>query len=81
MHSPRWLSDNDMVQNTIYFCACNVSQQALYELFNMRVPESQLAKDKGTTQNGTGHSGIITGITKEARAHSYNVTVESKKLQ
>ncbi|MGB9979359.1 peptidoglycan-binding domain-containing protein [Methanobacterium sp.] len=74
--SPRFLNDKDLKQDTNYFCACNVSQQVLFELFGIRVPESELAREEGTTTDGTGHDGIKAGIIKEAKDHGHKVSVE-----
>ncbi len=69
--SPRWLNDKDMVQDTNYFCGLNCSQQVLYELYGVRVKESEMAPIDGTTTDGTGHAGIIAGIKYEAKKNGF----------
>jgi hypothetical protein len=80
--SPRFLTGDDIKQSTNYFCACKISQQILYELYNIRVPETELAKHAHTTKEyGTSHSGIIQAITQEAAKHGHQVKIEFQYLK
>jgi len=80
--SPRFLNGSDIKQSTNYFCACKISQQILYELYNIRVPETELAKLSHTTkEHGTSHQGIIDAITTEAEKHGHRVKIEFKYLK
>lgn len=77
--SPRFLTGENIKQNTNYFCACKISQQILYELYGIQVPETELAKASHTTpEAGTTHQGIIDAITKEAEKHGHQVKIEYK---
>jgi hypothetical protein len=80
--SPRFLTGHDIKQSTPYFCACKISQQILYELYNIKVPESEIAKHSDTTPtSGTSHTGIIKAIKYEATQHQGEVTVEFKNFK
>lgn len=79
--SPRFLTGKDIKQSTNYFCACKISQQILYELYNIRVPETELALIEQTTSHGTSHNGIIQGIKTEATKHHHQVKVEFKNFK
>ena len=77
--SPRFLTGRDIKQSTNYFCACKISQQILYELYGIQIPETELAKLSHTTPKaGTSHQGIIDAITKEAEKHGHRVKIEYK---
>jgi hypothetical protein len=80
--SPRFLTGNEIKQSTNYFCACKISQQILYELYNIRVPETELAKLSHTTKEyGTSHQGIIDAIKTESTKHGHQVKIEFQYLK
>ena len=54
--SPRWI--RNLKQATNYFCALSVIEQMIYELYGLVTDQYKLAETAGTTQAGTGHSGM-----------------------
>jgi hypothetical protein len=80
--SPRFLTGQDIKQSTNYFCACKISQQILYELYGIYVPETELAQLSHTTQEyGTSHTGIQDAITKETTKHGHQVKIQFEYLK
>lgn len=64
-----------MGQNTGYFCACSMVQKMMYRL-GYKVGQSELAQVMGTTTDGTGHSGIETGIAYVGRKYGVKFDVK-----
>lgn len=65
--SPRYKSNSSAIkQETLYWCACNMLQQLIYELTGKWISESYIAKLAGTTTSGTGHDGINSALKKIA---------------
>ena len=52
---------NAMGQDTGYFCACSMVQKMMYRL-GYKISQEELARVMGTTEAGTGHYGIETGV-------------------
>ena len=76
--SKRYLTDVNLKQDTNYFCACNIFQQIMYELYGLTISESVIASAMGTTTDGTSHNGIINGGKAIAQRYGHNVTIEFK---
>lgn len=76
--SKRYLTDVNLKQDTNYFCACNIFQQIMYELYGILIKESDIAKAMGTTTNGTDHNGIINGGKAIAKQYGHSVSIEFK---
>jgi len=74
--SQRFLSDTNLVQNTNYFCACNIFQQIMFELYGIVISEYDIAKAMGTTKDGTGHNEIISGGKAIAKQYGHSVSIE-----
>lgn len=78
--SQRYLKDANIKQDTNYFCACNIFQQIMYELYGIVIKESDIAKAMGTTTNGTSHPQIISGGKAIAKRYGHNVSIEFKNF-
>jgi len=76
--SQRFLTDVHLKQDNNYFCACNIFQQIMYELYGILIGESDIAKAMGTTTNGTDHNGIINGGKAIAKQYGHSVSIEFK---
>lgn len=76
--SKRYLKDANIKQDTNYWCACNIFQQIMYELYGLTISESVIASAMGTTTDGTAHNGIINGGKAIAKQYGHNVTIEFK---
>jgi len=77
-NSQRYLTDSNIKQDTNYFCACNVFQQIMYELYGIVIKESDIASAMGTTTNGTSHQQIINGGKAIAQKYGHSVSIEFK---
>lgn len=75
-NSQRYLTNVNLKQDTNYFCACNIFQQIMYELYGIVISESDIAKAMGTTTNGTDHNGIINGGKAIAKQYGHSVSIE-----
>jgi hypothetical protein len=74
--SKRYLKDANIKQDTNYWCACNIFQQIMYELYGLTISESIIAQAMGTTTDGTAHTGIINGGKRIAQRYGHNVSIE-----
>ncbi|KUK74739.1 MULTISPECIES: hypothetical protein [Methanobacterium] len=74
--SKRYLTDANIKQDTNYWCACNIFQQIMYELYGLIISESEIAKAMGTTKDGTGHKEIISGGKTIAQRYGHNISIE-----
>lgn len=74
--SQRYLTDVNLKQDTNYFCACNIFQQIMYELYGLIINELDIAKAMGTTTNGTDHNRIINGGKAIAKQYGHSVSIE-----
>ncbi len=71
--SPRWFSGSAIVQDTLYYCACNTVQQILKELTDVFYSEKSLARIMGTTTSGTGPNEIVSCLKKLLKNNEYTV--------
>lgn len=76
--SKRYLTDANIKQDTNYFCACNIFQQIMYELYGIVIKESDIAAAMGTTTNGTSHQQIINGGKSIAQRYGHSISIEFK---
>ena len=67
---------DDRGQNTPHYCACHSLQEVFRNLTNIVVPQSTIARWCGTTENGTGHSGMDTGVAQFNREYNQNLKVQ-----
>lgn len=74
--SKRYLKDANIKQDTNYWCACNIFQQIMYELYGLTISESVIASAMGTTTDGTAHTGIINGGKAIAKQYGHTVSIE-----
>jgi hypothetical protein len=74
--SKRYLKDANIKQDTNYWCACNIFQQIMYELYGLTISESVIAQAMGTTTDGTAHNGIISGGKAIAQRYGHTVSIE-----
>jgi len=70
--SPRFV--HNLKQGTRYWCAPFMEEQLIYELYDIKVAQSELARDSGTGTSGTGHAGVISGITTEVQHLGHKVS-------
>lgn len=63
-------------QKTGYSCGPHSLMQCIYRLTGIDVSESTLMSVCGTTSNGTGHSGLETGIAWFNRTYNQNIKIK-----
>lgn len=78
--NPRFLTGAEGKQNNNYYCAPFSIMEAWYELFGEDLSQTHIAKLAGTTQNGTGHSGINNALDKLQKEHNHKIKYEWKNF-
>ena len=73
---PTW---KDYDQTTDYTCGPTSSAMALSAL-GIDTSESEMANREYTTEDGTGHDGIINGCIAEAKEHGISLTVKEQNF-
>jgi hypothetical protein len=76
--SPRFV--HNLKQGTHYWCAPFMEEQLIYELYDIRIAQSEMARESGTGTAGTGHAGVINGITMEVKQLKHKVSCVFKNF-
>lgn len=71
--SPRYEA---IKQQTDYWCGPTMEAQIIYELYGQKEAESYAANASGTSTAGTGHPGIVQGMTTWMNANKHKMTFE-----
>lgn len=74
-HATKPCADN-RGQNNGYFCGCHSLQEIFRNLTNIVVPQSTIASVCGTTEDGTDHDGLNTGVAWFNRKYGKNLSVK-----
>lgn len=74
-HATKPCADN-RGQNNGYFCGCHSLQEVFRNLTNIIVPQSTIASVCGTTEDGTDHDGLNTGVAWFNRKYGKNLSVK-----
>lgn len=74
-HATKPCADN-RGQNNGYFCGCHSLQEVFRNLTNIVVPQSTIASVCGTTEDGTDHDGLNTGVAWFNRKYGKNLSVK-----
>ena len=78
-HSTTAGCDN-MGQNNGYYCGCHSLQEVFRNLYNIVVPQSTIASWCGTTEDGTSHDGLNTGVAIFNQKYNKNLKVSWKNF-
>lgn len=71
--NPRYYSNGNMKQETLWYCSANMVQQILYELTGVYYSESYLAKKMGVTKSGTGPNEIVACVKNILQNSGYKI--------
>ena len=78
--NPRYLTGAEGKQNNNYYCAPFSIMEAWYELFGEDLSQTHIANLAGTTENGTGHSGINNALNQLSKEQGHKIKFEWKNF-